>query len=192
MNREPPFEDDLSGDGDHPPYEWLDEWLCEYVDGTMDPSLEAVFEQYVEANPELKAHVERLQETRELLCNCGLPQTPSTDVQRKVCTEVECDMLRSPVPVATVLWDRPLVVLGMVSSVTVALVVGFLVGAAAVDPPPSTSGYPEASVPENGPPVVQYTPPGSRELPPPRRTVTSLSVPDSMENPSTLTAIGFP
>jgi len=61
---ERPFDGEASGDG-APSYEWLDEWLCEYVDGTMDPSVEAVFEQYVEANPELQAHIERLRQTRD-------------------------------------------------------------------------------------------------------------------------------
>jgi len=62
-----PFEGDVPDDGTEPTYEWIDEWLCEHVDGTMDPSLEPVFEKYVEANPELKAHVERLRKTREVL-----------------------------------------------------------------------------------------------------------------------------
>ncbi|WP_176521845.1 hypothetical protein [Longimonas halophila] len=30
-------QDPPPGDGD-PPYGWIDEWLCEYVDGTMDPA----------------------------------------------------------------------------------------------------------------------------------------------------------
>jgi anti-sigma factor RsiW len=56
-----------SGRPQEPTYKRIDEWLCEYVDGTTDPSLEPVFEKYVEANPELKAHVERLRKTREVL-----------------------------------------------------------------------------------------------------------------------------
>ena len=52
------------------PYAWISEWLCEYVDGAMDPSMEAVFEEYMEANPELAEHVERLCHTRTLLSEC--------------------------------------------------------------------------------------------------------------------------
>jgi anti-sigma factor RsiW len=52
------------------PYAWISEWLCEYVDGTMDPSMEAVFEEYMEANPELAEHVKRLCHTRTLLSEC--------------------------------------------------------------------------------------------------------------------------
>ena len=53
------------------PYYWLSEWLCEYVDGTMDPSVQNVFEEYLDANPELADHVDRLCRTRSLLCGCG-------------------------------------------------------------------------------------------------------------------------
>jgi hypothetical protein len=134
--------------GADPPYEWLDEWLCEYVDGTMDPALEIVFEEYVEANPDLKAHVERLQETRQLLCDCGQEdRTPDADapspkkvqapqrVKARVCGKVECEMLRSQAPVASVLRENPVATIGAASSV-VALVVGLFVGAALFAPSP--------------------------------------------------------
>jgi len=109
MNEPDPFS---NGDpaGDDAPYEWLDEWLCEYVDGTMDPALEKVFRTYVEANPELKAHVARLRETRDLLSECSGPKPLSDEacqracdrVQRRVCGRVECDMLRSQVSLESV------------------------------------------------------------------------------------------
>ena len=137
MNSETPFAGDVPGDGDDTPYEWLDEWLCEYVDGTMDPSLEAVFEQYVEANPDLKAHIERLQATRDLLCECGLSKEAPAEVEAEICTEVECDMLQSSVPLSEIARNRSMVAFGVVSSVAVALVVGFLVGAMMVEPAPS-------------------------------------------------------
>ena len=60
----------VGGAGDDCSYAWISEWLCEYVDGTMDPSMQAVFEEYMEANPELAAHVERLCRTRALLAEC--------------------------------------------------------------------------------------------------------------------------
>ncbi|MEM1127959.1 MAG: hypothetical protein AAGI71_15020 [Bacteroidota bacterium] len=49
-------------------YVWLDEFLCEYVDGTMDPAARLAFDEYLAANPELAAHVQRLCETKALLC----------------------------------------------------------------------------------------------------------------------------
>jgi hypothetical protein len=132
---ERPFDGEASGDG-APSYEWLDEWLCEYVDGTMDPSVEAVFEQYVEANPELKAHVERLRQTREILCGCDAPETPSTEMKAEMCSEVEEDLLQSPTLPPDATSERSTMVLGIASSIAVALVVGFLAGSMFVDPPP--------------------------------------------------------
>ena len=65
---------EAGGPHDDCPYGWISEWLCEYVDGTMDPSMQAVFEEYMEANPELAAHVESLCRTRALLGECGCRQ----------------------------------------------------------------------------------------------------------------------
>ncbi|PEN11193.1 hypothetical protein CRI94_16530 [Longibacter salinarum] len=124
-------------DGDDASYAWLDEWLCEYVDGTMDPSLESVFETYVEANPELKAHIEQLNETRNLLGNRGRPAPPSREkrrrvcnrVQSRVCRKVECDMLRQQESLADLVRDHSRAALGIASSMAVALVVGIFTGA---------------------------------------------------------------
>jgi anti-sigma factor RsiW len=119
------------------PYEWLDEWLCEYVDGTMDPSLETVFEQYVEADPELKAHVERLQQTRELLRGCDASDAPRvpTPPDRP---DVEDGLFGASTPLPAGLSSDARGPLGtgasLVSSVAVALVVGFLAGSFFVDP----------------------------------------------------------
>lgn len=140
-------------DGDDAPYAWLDEWLCEYVDGTMDPSLEAVFEEYVDANPKLKAHIDELREMRDLLCGCGRPGDPPSKearrracdrVQSKVCSKVACDMLRSREP-ASPREDAPLSALGIASSMAVALVVGLFAGALLFgDAPVHLSGSPSA------------------------------------------------
>ena len=138
---ERPFDGEASGDG-APSYEWLDEWLCEYVDGTMDPSVEAVFEQYVEANPELRAHIERLRQTRELLCGCedtgASPHTAPMEAAR----EAEADPHRDAAPelFASGETSRSVVALGLASSIAVALVVGFLAGSMLVEPSTLSSG----------------------------------------------------
>ena len=44
----------------------LDEYLCEYVDGTMDPAVRSAFEEFLSANPALQEHVQRLQRTRAI------------------------------------------------------------------------------------------------------------------------------
>lgn len=114
---------------DNCPYSWLNEWLCEYVDGTMDPSLRRVFDKYVQANPELKAHVERLRHTRELLCRCSrMTQQEAPDAVRvRVQEKVECDLLRTPSSLRDAVRERP--VAAFTSTLVVALVVGVFAGA---------------------------------------------------------------
>ncbi len=138
---ERPFDGEASGDG-APSYEWLDEWLCEYVDGTMDPSVEAVFEQYVEANPELRAHIERLRQTRELLCGGEDTGAPPPTAPMEAAREVEEDLLRDAAPelLASEETSRSVVALGLASSIAVALVVGFLAGSMLVEPSTLSSG----------------------------------------------------
>lgn len=118
-----PSSDDLNSGNGEPPYEWLDEWLCEYVDGTMDPSLETMFEQYVEANPKLKAHVERLCKTRELLAKSGASDPSSSS--RSIPNAAPAPPPRPPADPVVPTTFGPFAVL---SSVTVALVIGFLAG----------------------------------------------------------------
>ncbi|MFB6272651.1 MAG: hypothetical protein ABEL51_07135 [Salinibacter sp.] len=147
---ERPFDGEAPGDG-APSYEWLDEWLCEYVDGTMDPSLEAVFEQYVEANPELKAHVKRLRQTRELLCGCEVPDEALTDPTAEAAEEVEGEVLQSLPTLSESVHERPAVALSVVSSIAVALIVGFLAGSMLVDPDSFSSAPPVSTVERQAP-----------------------------------------
>lgn len=53
------------------PDDQLDEFLCEYVDGTMDPAVRNAFEEFLEANPSLAAHADCLCRTRSMLCSYG-------------------------------------------------------------------------------------------------------------------------
>ena len=53
------------------PDDQLDEFLCEYVDGTMDPAVQRAFEEFLEANPPLAAHADCLCRTRNMLCSYG-------------------------------------------------------------------------------------------------------------------------
>jgi len=167
MNDSNAFPDGTASGDEGPPYRWIDEWLCEYVDGTMDPSVEAVFEQYVEANPELKAHIERLRQTRELLCQCGASPAESTDPASHEPPDPD------PPSPATTLSLYSLDALSLVSSVTVALAVGFLAGTLFVGTPAAstTTSPPSAtrSSPAPTPPRTQRAPvpplvlaPGSR------------------------------
>lgn len=150
-------EEEYSVGGDNCPYSWLNEWLCEYVDGTMDPSLRRVFDKYVQANPELKAHVERLHQARELLCRCNRVsrQRAPEDVRARVQAEVECDLLRTPASLQNVVRERP--VTTVASTLIVALVVGMFAGATLFAPEHAATysdRAPEAAQFEERSPIV--------------------------------------
>ncbi|MDX1429469.1 MAG: hypothetical protein R3282_04230, partial [Rhodothermales bacterium] len=69
----------------------LDEFLCEYVDGSMDPVVREVFEEYVTQNPDLARHVESLCQARRILtasrCPCRLRADFDERVRRRVLEE---------------------------------------------------------------------------------------------------------
>lgn len=147
------------------PYSWLNEWLCEYVDGTMDPSLQAVFEEYVEANPELAEHIEELRHTRQLLCQCRKEQRVSSDeVRARVQGQVEGEMLRSPRSFTGTVKEYPAVTVA--SSMVVALVIGMFAGAAWMGTlPPGEERTEPAAVRVERPPVPAqqtFEPTGTR------------------------------
>lgn len=147
----PPSADHTSND--ETPYGWIDEWLCEYVDGTMDPAQEAVFTSYVEANPDLKAHIEELKRTRALLGQCGMPDPPPTkEAQNRVCDHVESDLLRSRLSLTEALSTRPRFTAGLFVSVLAALMIGVVVGSATVAPSPSSpaSTFSDRAMPNQG------------------------------------------
>jgi len=49
----------------------LDEYICDYVDGTMDDAVRDAFEDYLAANPDVAAHVARLVQTTDMLRACA-------------------------------------------------------------------------------------------------------------------------
>lgn len=142
------------GSSSNCPYSWLNEWLCEYVDGTMDPSLRRVFDKYVQANPDLKAHVERLRHTRELLCACSreAKQEAPEAVRARVQETVECDLLRTPHSLEEAVRERPMT--AMASALVVALVVGMFTGAAlfTAEMPSAPGAAQQAQAPPQAPP----------------------------------------
>lgn len=54
---------------------WMDELLCEYVDGTMDRTVRTAFEECVEGDTRLARQVRYLRRIRRLLCDHRL-RTP--------------------------------------------------------------------------------------------------------------------
>lgn len=117
-------------EGDDCPYSWLNEWLCEYVDGTMDPSVRAVFEEYLEANPELAEHVERLCRTRSLLCQCKEQRHAASDeLQARLRQQAEREMMQESVSFLTKGNARLRMAAAVGSVMVVMLAVGVVVGA---------------------------------------------------------------
>ena len=49
----------------------LDEFLVEYVDGTMDPVVRGAFEEFLRVYPEVRTQVDRLASIRMELCKLG-------------------------------------------------------------------------------------------------------------------------
>lgn len=82
----------------------MDEFLCEYVDDTMDCSVRAAFEECLECDSRLAQRVKRLRGTRSLLSQYSF-QTPK-DLRKKVRRRLtKCLPFASPVrpPHASVL-----------------------------------------------------------------------------------------
>ena len=133
----------LADEGDA--YPWLDEFLCEYADGTMDPSVQKVFEEYLLANPQLADHAEQLRCTHQLLCHHGCRLRAPEGLQARVRQRLSCEMMqaqRGPLTKATL----HLGTLTLFASVTVVmLVAGMLVGPVLFPPlsePPLTQSAP--------------------------------------------------
>ena len=117
--RDASSEDEPSGDGQEtvlPPE--LDEFVCEYVDGTMEPSVREAFEEFLDANPDVAAHVDELIETTSILKACA-DQCPcvADDFQ----TRLRCAVEHECAPAAdSSLWlDRLTGVVLATSAVTV-------------------------------------------------------------------------
>lgn len=67
----------------------MDELLCEYVDGTMDPTVREVFEECLEKDPALAREVRKLRDTRSLLCRYGGELQAPGSVKRRLYHQLE-------------------------------------------------------------------------------------------------------
>ncbi|MXZ17227.1 MAG: hypothetical protein F4069_08845 [Rhodothermaceae bacterium] len=75
---------------------WMDEFLCEYVDGTMDYSVRAVFEECLECDSRLAKKVKHLRGTRRLLSEHSF-RAPK-DLRKRVRTRLsQCLPFATPV-----------------------------------------------------------------------------------------------
>lgn len=105
----------------------LDELLCEYVDGTMDPTVQSVFEEYLETNPDLAAHVRCLCETRNMLCRIGACRCASLTLQAQLRVRLSNELARKNHSSA-VLWSRLGKVAFVTSAASLLLLVGMMAG----------------------------------------------------------------
>lgn len=141
-----------AGDGDFSGLE--DEFLCEYVDGTMDPVVREVFEEYLRLNPELRRHVECLQNTRLLLCRYGCGCHAPRDLHDRLRRQISCEMMRAQVPFHLVLSDRLRSFATVTSAVALLMFAGMLAGVDITDP--DRGGLPAAVV-QSGTEMTQHS-----------------------------------
>jgi len=106
--------------------EQLDELLCEYVDGTMDPAVKVVFEEYLAQNPDLAAHARCLRETRSMLCRIG-ECACATATQNELRVRLASELARRNRSSAIV-WSRLGNVALLTSTVGLMLIFGMMAG----------------------------------------------------------------
>ncbi len=109
-------------------YVWLDEFLCEYVDGTMDPAARMAFEEYLRANAQLWEHVQSLRRARQMLCRYGERRAPC-GFQSRLRSRLACEMGRAHHPTLPHVAERLGVYATWASVMIVMLIVGMLAGA---------------------------------------------------------------
>jgi len=111
--------------------EQLDELLCEYVDGTMDPSVRAAFEEYLEANPELARHARCLCQTRIMLCSYGCRHPNEESLQDQIKRRVAGELFRQDRTEAVFVQRLGRAAM-LTSSVSLMLILGMTIGLTAV------------------------------------------------------------
>ena len=102
----------------------LDEFLCEYVDGTMDRVVREAFEEYLRQDPSLYEHVACLRRTRSVLCRYGCRVRAPEKLQERIHQRLGEETLAVP-PVMPQVANR-LNVVATLSSVLL-LVCGFFI-----------------------------------------------------------------
>ena len=110
----------------------LNEFICDYVDGTMDRAARDAFKEYLRGNPELAAHVQALIEARQVLrrCRCRAPRGFQSQLRRELARE---ELAPRP-PLAAGLVPRLGKAVAVSSGLALLLLVGMWVGGSAVAP----------------------------------------------------------
>jgi hypothetical protein len=118
-----------------------DEFLCEYVDGTMDPLVRDVFEEYLGMNPDLRDHIRCLQNTRMLLCRYGCRCRAPRDLHERLRREISCELMSVEEPFHLVLSDHLRSFASVTSAISLLFLVGMIAGVSVFDMD-LTSGVP--------------------------------------------------
>jgi hypothetical protein len=114
--------------GEQPcPYSDLDEFLCEYVDGEMDPSVRAAFEEIVSRDPALAEHVECLRQTRAMLCAYSHRVGAPCSLHARLHYELSRELMREEAPLLTPVTSRLGRVATFASAVVLTLAIGLYV-----------------------------------------------------------------
>ena len=100
----------------------MDEWLCEYVDGTIDPVVREALEEYMQTNPALASHVERLRETRHLLCRFGYRHKAPSRLQPELRCRLANEIMHDAEPFLA-RYTFPLTAVAAISSLAAILLI---------------------------------------------------------------------
>ncbi len=129
-----------------------DEFLCEYVDGTMDPLVRHVFEEYVRVNPGMEEHIEQLRNTRRLLCRYACRCQAPSDLHHRLRNRIPCDAAQPALPSPAVAQNAAKGAAMSSYAITVVLMLGLALGASGIQAEygskpssPAVSGAPPAS-----------------------------------------------
>lgn len=96
----------------------------------MDPDVREVFEEYLEANPEIHEQAERLLRARALLCRHGCRRGAIRGVEARVRRRLACEMLHAESPIPPNTASHLGTVVTIASVAVVMLMAGMLVGVA--------------------------------------------------------------
>ncbi len=108
-------------------YSGLDELFCEYVDGTMDPDVRVVFEEYLDANPDMRRHAEALMQAKSLLCGCRGPRN-CRNVNTRVRRRLAGELLQEDAVLPPNAAERLGTAAGIASATAMLVLLGMLVG----------------------------------------------------------------
>ena len=119
-----------------------DEFLCEYVDGTMDPLVRNAFEEYVRVNPGMEEHIECLRRTRRLLCRYACRCRAPSDLHDRLRNCIPGDSIPGDsipgdtacpgIPLSIASGDAAKGTIALSYAVTVVLMLGLVLGASGV------------------------------------------------------------